>query len=155
MRIGITGHRDLTPKTAELVSNALEEHLPKYADLIGVTALAEGADQLFARAVLAQGGDLDVIVPSAEFRSFRDDIEDYDRLLARASRVTRLPFGEDGPAAHMAAGLVMVERSDVVIAVWDGRPARAFAGTADFVGYARQVQVPVVVIWPPGASRAA
>ncbi len=69
--------------------------------------------------------------------------------------MTRLPFREDGSAAHMAAGLVMVERSDLVLAVWDGQPARAFAGTADFVEYARHVRVPVAVIWPPGAARAA
>jgi len=51
--------------------------------------------------------------------------------------------------------LVMIERSDLVIAVWDGESARSFAGTADFVAYARQVRVPVQVIWPPGAVRVA
>lgn len=153
MRVGVTGHRDLTPATMELVSTAFEQLLAGKTGLVGVSALAEGADQLFARAVLAHGGELEVVVPSAEYRGLRDDVGEYDRLLARASRVTRLPFVEDGPSAHMAAGLVTVERSDLVVAVWDGQPARAFAGTADFVGYARQEGVPVTVVWPASAAR--
>ena len=153
MKIGITGHRDLTPGTVMLVSAAIEEQLAAHAELVGITALAEGADQLFAEATLARGGTLDVIVPSEEYRGLRDDVERYDRLLARAARVTRLPFREDGPSAHVAAGLLTVERSELILAVWDGQPARAFGGTADFVAYARQVQIPVTVIWPAGSAR--
>lgn len=153
MKIGVTGHRDLTERTVALVIRAVEELLMGYADLVGVTALAEGADQLFADSVLTLGGELEVIVPSVEYRSLREDIGEYDRLLNRASRVTRLPYPDDGPNAHMAAGLVVIERSDLVLAVWDGQAARAFAGTADFVEYARREGVPVTVIWPPGASR--
>jgi hypothetical protein len=77
----------------------------------------------------------------------------YDRLVQRASRATRLPYPEDGPAAHMAASIVMVERRDHLVTVWDGKPAGSFAGTADVVAYARQLKVPVTVIWPPGAAR--
>jgi hypothetical protein len=60
------------------------------------------------------------LAEGAEFRRLREDVAEYDRLLALARRVTRLPFLEDGPAAHMAAGLVMIERSELVLAVWDG-----------------------------------
>lgn len=155
MRIGVTGHRDLTPRTVVLISEAFAEELADQPDLLGISSLAEGADQLFAQAVLAQGGRLDVLVPSAQYRSHRENLAEYDRLVAAAARVTRLPFRADGPAAHMAASLVLVERSDLVVAVWDGQPARSFGGTADVVGYARQVGVPVAVVWPPGASRAA
>ena len=38
----------------------------------------------------------------------------------------------------------MVEHADVLIAVWDGRPARGMGGTADAVAYARQRGVPVL-----------
>jgi hypothetical protein len=154
MKIGITGHRDLTPRTVTLVTAALEVELARDDDLTGITALAEGADQLFARMVLAHGGAVDVIVPSEQYRSLRDDLASYDDLLARATRVTRLPYHEDGPFAHVAAGLVTVERSELLLAVWDGQPARSFGGTADFVAYAQQIGVPVTVIWPPGCARA-
>jgi hypothetical protein len=154
VKIGITGHRDLTPSTVTLVSAALDDALGQVDHLVGITALAEGADQLFAQLVLARGGELEVIVPSREYRSLRQEPARYDELMTRASQVTRLPFVDDGPSAHVAAGLVMVERADQILAVWDGRPPRAFGGTADFVEYARQLGVPVTVIWPPGSARA-
>ena len=47
----------------------------------------------------------------------------------------------------------MVDRSERLVAVWDGKPARGIGGTADIVSYARQKGVPVVVLWPEGATR--
>jgi hypothetical protein len=156
MRFGITGHRDLTPATITMINRAFDERLSTaQRPIVGISSLAEGADQLFARAVLRHGGELDVVVPSAEYRTLREDLAEYDRLCGQARRVTRLPFVEDGPVAHMAASLVMVERSDVLIAVWDGQLARSFAGTADVVTYARQVNIPVVILWPSGSAREA
>jgi hypothetical protein len=46
-----------------------------------------------------------------------------------------------------------VDRSSVLVAVWDGQPARGLGGTADVVAYARQRGVPMEVIWPRGATR--
>lgn len=155
IRLGITGHRDLSAETVAMVTEALHEQVSKYPRVLGVSSLAEGADQLFARTVLQRGGALDAIVPSLEYRSRRDNQAEYDRLLSMARRVIRLPFRDDGPAAHMAASLVLVERCDYLLAVWDGQPARSWAGTADVVAYARQIEVPVIVVWPPGSARAA
>ena len=53
----------------------------------------------------------------------------------------------------MAAGRLLVERSDRLIAVWDGLPARGPGGTADVVAYARALSRPVTVLWPQGAHR--
>jgi hypothetical protein len=52
----------------------------------------------------------------------------------------------------MAGGRAVVDRSDVLMAVWDGQPARGLAGTADVGAYARERGVPVEVIWPEGAT---
>jgi hypothetical protein len=49
---------------------------------------------------------------------------------------------------------VVVDPSDVLVAVWDGEPARRLGGTADVVAYARERGVPAIVIWPEGATRA-
>ena len=156
IRYGITGHRDLTTRTVEMVIVSFSELLSKEsARPIAVTCLAEGADQLFARAVLDHGGMLDVIVPSVDYREHMTapDAHEYDRLLDRAVRITRLPYAKSDQTTQMAASLVVVERSSLLVAVWDGQPARGFGGTADVVGYARQVQVPVEVVWPAGSSR--
>ena len=149
MRIGITGHRDLTPRTVELLRSEFARLLTQKPGLTTcINCLAEGADQLFAQAVLTHGGQLDAIVPSLDYGDHMspDGQREYDNLLAAAGRVTRLPYPVSNPAAHMAASLVLVERSDLLLAVWDGQPARRFAGTADVLAYARQVNVPVNIV---------
>jgi hypothetical protein len=50
--------------------------------------------------------------------------------------------------AYMAAGRRVVELSDVMIAVWDAKPAKGKGGTADIVAYAIASDVPVVHINP-------
>ena len=53
----------------------------------------------------------------------------------------------------MAASKLMIDQADELYAVWDGKPARAYGGTADVVAYARDHDTPVAVIWPAGAER--
>ncbi len=53
----------------------------------------------------------------------------------------------------MAASKLMIDHSDELYAVWDGKPARGYGGTADVVAYARAHGTSVHVIWPPGAQR--
>jgi hypothetical protein len=48
---------------------------------------------------------------------------------------------------------LMVDEADELYAVWDGKPARSYGGTADVVAYAREHGTPVRVIWPDGAQR--
>ncbi len=157
MRIAITGHRGLPAATERLVDRAIREQLATHAgsDLVGVSALADGADQLFALAVLDAGGQLEVIVPAAQYRDGLPESAHaaYDSLLAKAADVERLDRIESDEQAHMEASRVMLARADRLFAVWDGQPARGYGGTADVVAEARKRGVPVTVIWPEGASR--
>ena len=72
----------------------------------------------------------------------------YHRLLAEAKDVRRLAYARPSEEAFLAAGKVVVERCDLILAIWDGQPAAGLGGTADIVRYARQRGVPVQVIWP-------
>jgi len=157
IRIGCSGHRSLAAHTTELVGQALDEYLAAYSDagFVGISALADGADQLFARAVLSQGGGLHVIVPSNQYRDGlpASTHDAYDALLSQAESVETLPFQESTEEAHMAAGQAMLSECDRLVAVWDGLPARGYGGTADVVALARGLGLPVDVIWPAGASR--
>jgi hypothetical protein len=156
MRIGITGHRGLPPATASLVKKALQDALAEHGPSItGVTLLADGADQLFARALVDQGGLLEVIVPATQYRAGlpTETHAEYDDLLNRASAVHRLNFTESTSEAHMAASELMISMIGELLAVWDQQPARAYGGTADVVAHARNQGRPVRIIWPPGASR--
>lgn len=157
-RIGITGHTNLTPASFPLVAEAVRDALAGYPgdELAGVTCLAKGTDQLFAHAVLDLGGTLHVVLPSADYRSHQvapDDAAEFDALLDRAATVHTMPFPRSGPAAYMAASEHMLARIDELVAVWDGRPAGGYGGTADVVSAARHRGLPVVVLWPPGTSR--
>lgn len=156
--IGFSGHQGLPPATTDLVAAELRGKLKRLAglELIGVTMLGPGADQLFARIVLELGGHLYVVVPAKRYRDGFQDPEarrDYDRLYAMANYFEELDYVESTEEAHMAGGRVVVERADRLLAVWDGKPARGYGGTADIVAYAGERGVPVEVIWPEGASR--
>ena len=157
-RVGGTGHRLLPAATSRLVEPELRALLARCAGatgLVGVTLLDDGADQLFAQAILALGGVLEVVLPAIRYRDGlpANSVGAYDELLARATCVRRLPYVESTSEAHMAAGQLVVEGADLLVAVWDGRPARGVGGTSDVVAYARSRGVPVEVIWPAGASR--
>ncbi len=110
---------------------------------------------MFARAVLDAGGELEVVIPALEYRDGlpAGALPEYDALMARASQVHTVPFTESTPEAHMAASEFMVGAADELWAVWDGKPARAYGGTADVVACARDKGLPVRVIWPDGAQR--
>jgi hypothetical protein len=157
MRIGITGHRELPPATERLVDQAIREQLAAYAgpDLVGVSILADGADQIFARTVLDTGGQIEVIVPAAQYRAGLPESahDTYDSLLARASHIDRLDRIESTEDAHMEASNAMLSLADRLFAVWDGKPALGYGGTADVVGEARKRGTPVTIIWPEDATR--
>jgi hypothetical protein len=131
-RIGVTGHQNLPGGS-----------------------LAAGADQIFATEVLTAGGRLHVVIPSAAYDTTLDgeDLVLYNRLLTSASETTRLPFGAPAEDAYEAAGRWIATETELLIAVWDGQPARGRGGTADTVAYARALDREVHVIWPDGVTR--
>jgi len=146
----------LNARTANLVNQAVREKLSGHpADVTGLSCLADGADQIFARAVVDIGGKLEVIIPAEEYRAGlpAEAHAEYDDLLARAVSVHLLPFTQSTSESHMAASKLMVDEADELYAVWDGQPARAYGGTADVVAYARDRGTTVRVIWPAGAER--
>lgn len=156
VRIGVTGHQTLSPETRGFVAEAIRAELPTDLGLVGVTSLAAGADQLFARIVIERGGSLEVVVPAQEYESsFGTELQrdEFRALLSAAHSSVTLDFTEPSEEAYWAAGREVVERSDRMLAVWDGQPAGGLGGTADVVAYARSNGKPVAVIWPEGARR--
>ena len=155
-RIACTGHRGLPGPTQRLIDTAIRDHLSHHTPgLVGLSCLADGADQIFARAVLDTGGKLEVIVPA---RRYRDELPaaahaEYDTLLAQATAVHPLPFTDSAAEAHMRASERMLDLADELLAVWDGKPARGYGGTADVIDAARNRHMTVHIIWPPGATR--
>lgn len=124
---------------------------PGASRLVGVTGLAAGADSVFAAAVLALGGTLHVVLAYEGFeRSLESggERDELARLLARAEKVETLAQHESDDEAYLSAGKRVVELSDLLVAVWNGEPARGVGGTGDVVGYAIRTGTPVVHLDP-------
>jgi hypothetical protein len=169
LRIGVTGHRankldDDDPVRLrgqiESVLRCLQQALaglPNGPRLQAVSSLAEGADRLFANAALAAGIELVAPIPFARDVYARDFAGEsraaYYALLDRAAEVIELGGRFESEtaraAAYEAVGCEMVERSDIVLAIWDGEEASGRGGTADIVAHARRRQRPV--LWLPTA----
>ena len=154
-RIGVTGHQNLPGQAIDFVTQAIRGIFWRHDRIDGYSSLAAGADQLFAVEVLSRGGQLHAVVPSAGYETTLDGdaAELYTRLLAAACDTTQLAFSAPGEPAYEAAGHWVAERSEVLIAVWDGLPARGQGGTADTVAYARELDREVRIIWPHGMTR--
>ncbi|GAA4909869.1 hypothetical protein [Streptomonospora salina] len=157
-RIGITGHSDLSADSVPMVDRALAAALAQYAgaDLVGVSCLARGADQIFAEAVLEAGGRLEVVLPSVDYREAKvkpDNLDAFDGLLMRSATVRYMPYRTAGRAAYEDANETVLSGIDRLFAVWDGNPSGGQGGTGDAVEAARGRRVPVEVVWPDGARR--
>jgi len=156
--VGCTGHQALSAATQVAVAGAFSAWLRRLDNgcLEGVCSLAVGTDQIFARALMAAGGRLHVIVPCEGYVSTfttKEALSSYLELLASSVSRRELPYRSPSEEAFMAAGRAVADQCDLLLAVWDGAPAGGLGGTADVVLYAQDSGKPVEVIWPAGATR--
>ena len=153
MKVGITGHQDLA-KYGDLrwVTAEIQSVVDSLADpFVGLSSLARGADQMFARAVLRREGELRVVTPFNGYDTrFGSTLErrDYADLYKAASSHVTLEWQGSDQLSYRAAGHYIVDQVDLLVAVWDGLPAAGTGGTADVVSYARLRGRPVHHINP-------
>jgi hypothetical protein len=152
MRIGISGHQYLAdPRAWKWVGDVMRDLLLRFPrPLVGVTCLAVGADSLLATLLEEQNQSFQVVLPFADYES-RLPLEardEYRRLLGQAAEVTTLQDRANDEESYFEAGKMVVDLSDVVLTVWNGKPAKGLGGTADIVAYARQKDKPIVHLDP-------
>lgn len=165
LRIGVTGHRkfenpaSVTRITLEALGQikTMVPALPEAGlEIVVISALAEGADRLVAELILAEPGsrlEAALPLPASEYVSDFEDAESkqqFEDLLGRASRTWIAPQAASREEAYERAGCYVVDRSDVMIALWDGEPARGRGGTAAIVAYTRDRKVPLVWVQTSG-----
>ncbi|HEX4964405.1 MAG TPA: hypothetical protein VF173_26545 [Thermoanaerobaculia bacterium] len=154
MRIAITGHQTLRGSRGwGWIEGELRRIVTGCSPpWIGLSSLAVGADQRFAEIVLQLGGAIEVIVPFPGYETrfaAEEERAAYRRLLAAAQAVKVLPrVSENDEELYFIAGRRVVDESDLLIAVWDGRPAAGLGGTADVVAYAGRQGIKVVQVNP-------
>lgn len=146
--VGVTGHRTLPePDLWQWVGQEIDAVLAAIElPIVGVTGLAEGADQRFAERVLARGGTLHAVLA---FDGFGASLEGADAqaafavLVEQADVVETIAPRDTRDLAYLAEGERIVELSDVLVAVWNGEPARGTGGTAEVVARAQAKAIPV------------
>lgn len=161
MRIGVTGHRAFDGRPAALaaatrIAAAARERSDTPLEVW--SSLAEGADRMVVAAVRAADPEarLVAVLPLAS-DDYRTDFgplaaAEFDRLLASAAEVQVTGPDADGAhagtreSAYARAGRVVAEAANLLVAVWDGEPARGHGGTAEVVAAARRLGREVVVI---------
>lgn len=152
MVVGITGHQQFENAAIfQWVEQQMREKLNRCEVLSGLSSLAKGADQMFARLVLQLGGRVEAVLPFADYAKTFDSISETDAfqtLLAHCSNVTTLAFDGTPERSYLAAGKYVVDHSELLIAVWDGKPAAGVGGTGDIVAYAKRLGKPIFQINP-------
>lgn len=117
-----------------------------------LSSLAEGADRLLAkRLLLILNARLWVPLPLPEEEYLKDfktsrSKKEFISLLHKAEKVIKLPIKETREVGYLAAGKYIVENSNILLAIWDGKIAQGTAGTTEIVGLAKQRNLPLVWI---------
>jgi hypothetical protein len=140
VKIGVSGHQNLgSEETATWVRAEIQNALLKENFLSGISSLAAGTDQLFAQIVLDLNRPIEVVIPCEHYEDAFSDpkaVEIFRELKARATKSYLLPYREPSEKAFFEAGKRVVQMSNVVVAVWNGKPAAGMGGTGDIVKYA-------------------
>ena len=134
--------------------------------LSAVSPLAEGADRMFAEQALDLGYRILCPMPFHQDEFEKDflppkalesnSLERFRALLARARAQSEGAFAIfelDGSrqaesAAYGMAGRVVLNQSDLLIAIWDGRDAAGGGGTVQTIREAVYFHVPVLWVHP-------
>lgn len=158
--IGVTGHRFLAERerleaALDGVVARLDRERPEAWTVL--SALADGADRLVTSRLLRRPGTRLLAVLPLPVDDYETDfgsaasLAEFRDLLGRADEAVTLPPQGDRDRAYEAAGLAVLDRSEVLVAVWDGAGAHGVGGTADVVARARDRHLPLV--WVHAGNR--
>jgi hypothetical protein len=131
---------------------------PNPTQLLFVSPLAHGSDQIAAEVALELGFELHAVLPFTVDNYRKDLVNDgsearFDSLVAKADSLLELPGTRDREfEAYVMAGRATVAHCDLIIAVWDGLAARGRGGTAEVVELAMKRGTPVIHLPVDGKS---
>jgi hypothetical protein len=155
--IGVTGHRILENPTAIRVGVDKALHTIKTSfeteHITVLSPLAEGADRIIAERALAIDGTKLIAVLPLPVERYQEDfrsptsMKEFQGLLELADEIIELPPINNREESYRNVGKYLVAHIDVLIAIWDGQPARGPGGTAEVVASARDRNLPVAWIY--------
>jgi hypothetical protein len=168
LTIGVTGHRDLVESELPGLRNQARQFFSGLAEAFPglklqlISPLAEGSDRLVAEVALELGVELVVTLPMTrnEYEkdfAASDSLRQFRDLLEHAEVIT-LPMvnGNNGvdhdlPDAerdrqYMQMGVFISNHCQILLALWDGKPAADPGGTAAVVDYHLTAVMPGYVL---------
>ena len=164
IRVGITGHRILARTQAKEIETGMLKALSRIARSFPackfeiVSALAEGADCLFAEIALDfLKAELLAVLPMAQdvyLNDFSSEAtkEVFGVLLQKSARTPIiLPKQISRETAYLKAGEYITDHCDILVAIWDGKPAQGPGGTGQIVELARRNKK--LLIWILAGNR--
>jgi hypothetical protein len=150
MKVGITGHQNIgSQDTIKWTTENLKEIIQEANIDLGITCLARGADQLYAELIQNYHIPYIAIIASKDYqKTFTDmtSLKTFESLIKTAKEVKILDYEKANEQAFFDAGKLMVDNSDMIIAVWDGKPAKGLGGTGDVVRYAIEMKKKIIHI---------
>jgi hypothetical protein len=151
--VGFSGHRQIADPVmlGEAIAGALVSlRAQAHGEWLALSSVAEGGDQVFIAQARALGMSWHAILPlpKAEFAKDFPAAEwaDVERILDAAEHVRVITENGSREDAYLDCGMATVDGADVLLAVWDGEPARGRGGTGDVVAYARSLGRPLVLV---------
>jgi hypothetical protein len=151
--VGFSGHRQIADpdRLAGAIAAALESLRHKaQGEWLGLSSVAEGGDQLFIAQVRALGLSWHAILPLPRAEFAKDfppaEWETVEATLNGAEHVRVITENGTREDAYLDCGMATVDGADLMLAVWDGEPARGRGGTGDVVAYARSLGKPLILI---------
>ena len=150
MKVGITGHQNLTAAESDWLKEELEIEIKRMKIEEAYSCLAIGADQIFARVILANNIPLVAITPCKKYEQTFDGnhTELYKSLVKQATNEIKLDFESPSEEAYFEAGKTVVNKSDVLFAFWNNFPAKGLGGTADIVSFAKKLNKKIIHLNP-------
>ena len=152
--LGVTGHRDFSVENEEKLNKQVDSLLEELRVALGAfpltvaCGLADGADRLVVHRALAKGIPVRAILPMPRQYYIQDfspeSVQEFEALLANENvSVIELPLPPNVPASELReTGAIrdqsyaylrdwLVQRSNLILGLWDGGMARPKGGTTD------------------------
>jgi hypothetical protein len=122
-----------------------------------ISSIAKGADQIVVKSSMEiLGASLEVVLPfrTDDYKQDFDQYEDqntfnllYEKADSKLNRTFELePAPEKRSEGYRKSGEMIVQSSEIILAVWDGMPAQGEGGTAEMAEYALSLKRPVIWI---------
>lgn len=158
--VGISGHRDLKKSNKDKYREQIKTILLKLVkensekEVIVLSPLADGADRLMVDAAVELGLRYEVLLPMVSTLYQKDfsvsSLEEYKILIMNARDIPSVvalcdncteenitEYGAYRDRQYLKVGQEIVERSDMIVFLWDKKHSKGVGGTADIVSYAK------------------